>query len=59
MIEKCAGSTSHGFFKEHSSPGLIVVSRELDIGAAIEDLLLILAATEASKWVGHLGFVPL
>ena len=42
-----------------SSPGLIIVSQDLDIGAAIEDLLLLWAATEAAEWVDRIGFVPL
>jgi Domain of unknown function (DUF5615) len=47
------------FLEKGSSPGVIIVSQELDIGAAIEDLLLIWAATDAEEWVGRLGFVPL
>jgi hypothetical protein len=35
-----------------------VVSQSLDIGAAIEDLLLIWAATDAEEWAGRIGFVP-
>ena len=46
------------FCKEQESPGLIIVSQHLDIGAAIEDLLLIWATTEAEEWIGRLGFVP-
>ena len=46
------------FRETRSSPGLIIVSQELDIGAAIEDLLLIWEATEAEEWVDGLGFVP-
>jgi hypothetical protein len=42
-----------------SCPGIIIVSQDLDIGAAIEDLLLIWAATDAEEWVDRLGFVPL
>jgi hypothetical protein len=34
------------------------VSQELEIGAAIESLLLIWAATDAEEWRDHLGFVP-
>ena len=45
-------------FAERSSPGLILVSQELDIGAAIEDLLLIWAATYAEEWRDLIGFVP-
>jgi hypothetical protein len=47
------------FLEQRSSPGLIIVSQNLDIGAAIEDLLLIWAATEAEDWLDRLGFVPL
>jgi len=47
------------FQETRSSPGLIIVSQDLDIGAAIEDLLLIWAATEADEWVGQLGFLPI
>ena len=46
------------FREERLSPGVIIVSQDLDIGAAIEDLLLIWAATDAEEWVDHLGFVP-
>ncbi len=47
------------FREKQGSPGLIIVSQHLDIGAAIEDLLLIWALTEAEEWVGQLGFVPI
>ncbi len=46
------------FRKERSSPGLIIVSQDLDVGEAIEDLLLIWVATEANEWIEQLGFVP-
>ena len=46
------------FRETRSSPGLIIVSQDLDIGAAIEDLLLIWLATDAEEWVEQLGFVP-
>jgi hypothetical protein len=56
-------NTMLGHFAElvgrRSSPGLIIVSQDLDIGAAIEDLLLLWAATEAAEWVDRIGFVPL
>jgi hypothetical protein len=46
-------------FREiRSSPGIILVSQDLDIGAAIEDLLLIWTATDSEEWLDHLGFVP-
>ena len=47
------------FLERGPSPGVILVSQELDIGSAIEDLLLIWSATDAEEWIGQLGFVPL
>ena len=38
--------------------GRALVSQDLDIGAAIEELLLIWVATDAEEWVGRVGFVP-
>jgi hypothetical protein len=46
------------FRETRSSPGMIIVSQELDIGAAIEDLVLIWAATNSEEWRDRLGFVP-
>jgi hypothetical protein len=45
-------------FPETALPGLIIVSQDLDIGAAIKELLLICVATDAEEWVEHVGFVP-
>ena len=46
-------------FSTHaSSPGLIIVSQKLDVGAAIEDLLLIFAASDAEEWVNRIDFLP-
>ena len=47
------------FRETKSSRGLIIVSQDLDIGPAIEDLLLIWVATDAKDWVDQVGFVPL
>ena len=47
------------FLNNHSSPGLIVVPQDLDIGAAIDDLLLIWATTEAEEWRDKVGYLPL
>ncbi len=47
------------FLETRSAPGLIVLSQDLEIGLAIEELLLIWVATEANEWVDHLGFVPI
>ena len=46
------------FRETRLTPGLIVLSQDLEIGVAIEELLLIWVATEAEEWVDHLGFVP-
>ena len=42
-----------------SSPGLLIVAQDLDIAAAIDDLLLIWATTDAEEWVDRIGFVPI
>jgi hypothetical protein len=47
------------FLHSHSSPGLIIVPQDLDIGLAIEDLLIIWAASDAEEWKGKVGFLPL
>lgn len=47
------------FRETRSSAGIIIVLQDLDIGAAIEDLLLIWAATDSQEWLNHLGFIPL
>jgi hypothetical protein len=47
------------FLNSRSSPGLIIVPQDLDIGLAIEDLLLIWAATDAEEWKDKVGYLPL
>jgi len=47
------------FLASGSSPGLVVVPQELDIGTAIEDLLLIWSASEAAEWRDSIGYLPL
>jgi hypothetical protein len=47
------------FLDGRPSPGLIIVPQDLDIGLAIEDLLIIWAASEAEEWCGKVGFLPL
>ena len=47
------------FVEDRSSPGLIIVAQDLDIGAAIEDLLLIWTASDAAEWKDAIGFVPI
>jgi len=38
---------------------LIIISQDVDVGQAIEELLLIWAATEAEEWENAALFVPL
>ena len=45
--------------QRQSSPGLILVPQDLDIGAAIEDLLLIWAASDAGEWRDRIDYLPL
>jgi len=47
------------FLDSRSSPGLIIVPQDLDIGLAIEDLLLIWAASDAEEWTDKVEFLPL
>ena len=42
-----------------ASPRLAIVSQELDIGQAIEELLLVWAASEAEEWENTVIFLPL
>jgi hypothetical protein len=46
------------FTESQSSPGLILVSQEIDIGTVIEDPLLIWAASNLEEWRDRIGFVP-
>jgi hypothetical protein len=46
------------FTESPSSPGLILVSQEIDIGTVIEDLLLIWTESGLEEWRGRIGFVP-
>src|SRR5688572_21200835 len=45
------------FVETQVSPELIIVSQELDIVAAIDDLVLIWAASDSEEWKGKIGFV--
>ena len=50
----------HQFLADgHSSPGLISVEQELDEGDAIEDLLLICAATSEEELRDQIMWVPI
>ena len=47
------------FLQRRHSPGLILVSQKLDIGRAIEDLILIWAVSEAEEWRDRVAYLPL
>ena len=47
------------FATRRTCPGLILVEQSLDIGTAIEDLLLIWSATEYEEWTNRVGFIPI
>jgi Domain of unknown function (DUF5615) len=47
------------FVQTRSSPGLIIASQNLDIGAAIEDLLAVWAASEAEEWRDKTLYLPI
>lgn len=47
------------FVETETSPGIILVTQQLDIGRAIEDLLLIWAASESEEWQNKAGYVPI
>jgi len=47
------------FLQHQSSPGLIIVPQDLEIGPAIEDLLLVWAASDAEEWRDHIGYLPI
>ena len=47
------------FLSNRSSPGLIIVDQDLDIGRSIEELLLIWTATDIDEWKDKIGYVPI
>jgi len=47
------------FIETQTSPGLLILAQDLDIGLAIEELLLVWAASEAEEWRNAVVFLPL
>lgn len=47
------------FTSTRSSPGLIIVDQDLDIGRTIEELLLIWLASDLEEWQDKIGYVPI
>ncbi len=46
------------FTEESTSTGLLIVSQKLDIREAIEQILLVWAASEAEEWINRVGYLP-
>jgi hypothetical protein len=47
------------FVATQRSPGVFLISQDLQVGAAVEALLLIADASEAEEWENHLTYLPL
>jgi hypothetical protein len=47
------------FIQQQSSPGLIIISQDLELGRAIEDLLSVWAAMDSEECKNHCFFLPL
>jgi hypothetical protein len=46
------------FVAESPSAGLLIVSQKLDVREAIEQIILIWAASEAHEWRDQIGYIP-
>ena len=46
------------FTKKTASPGLLIVSQTMDIGEAIEQILIVWAASAAQEWIDRIGYIP-
>jgi Domain of unknown function (DUF5615) len=47
------------FIARRASPGVLIVPQSLDVRSAIEDVLLIWAASDAEQWQNVLDYLPL
>ena len=47
------------FIRNRASPGVLILSQDLDIGLAIDDLLLIWLSIQADEWTAQLVFLPI
>jgi len=45
--------------EEGGSPGLILLPQDLDIGSAIEDIVLIWAASDTADWRDQVAYLPI
>ena len=47
------------FISNQKSPGVVIVAQKVDVGVAIEELLLIWSASEAEEWLNLIVDLPL
>jgi len=47
------------FVSAHHSPGVFLISQDVPIGAAVEAIVLVWAASDASEWENQLTYLPL
>jgi hypothetical protein len=47
------------FIREHTSPGVFIIAQNVSIRVAIEELLLIWAASDSDEWINLLIELPL
>ena len=47
------------FIVNQQSPGVLVVSQKLSVSVAIEELLLLWAASDAEEWINSIADLPL
>jgi predicted nuclease of predicted toxin-antitoxin system len=47
------------FIEQQASPGVILIPQKLSLSSAIEELLIILLASEAEEWANQIRFLPL
>ena len=57
-------NTMRGFFydrmkAEKATPGVFLVHKQTPIGEVIDELELIILASDEAEWLGHLEYIPL
>lgn len=49
----------NAFIQQQSSPGVFLVAQSVDIGKAVDELLLVWATSDSAEWVNQLNYLPL
>jgi len=47
------------FVVNHESPGVVIIAQKVNVNAAIEELLLVWAASQAEEWLNLIVDLPL